>query len=94
MLSGSRISSLANRISKGDSYSSSSSRTSAADSISITMAKFCSSGGASCLRYRTRACKSAVSDFCQKGSLLCAPGGVVDWMRVSIRRSTSLSSRT
>ena len=33
-------------------------RTSAADSISITMAKFCSSGGASCLRYRTRACKA------------------------------------
>ena len=81
-------------MSKGDSYPSSSSFTSAAASISMTMPKFCSSGGASCLRYRTNACSSAVSDFCQKGSEDCAPGGVVDWMRVSISRSTSLSSRT
>ena len=78
ILSGSRISKRANRTSRGDSYSSSSSRTSAAASISITVAKFCSSGGASCMRYRTKACRSAVSDLVQKGSELCAPGGVVD----------------
>lgn len=91
MLSGSRISSRLNSISNGDSYSSSSSRTSAACSISITIGRFCSSSGASWTRYSTKACSRAVSLLTQNGSLLLLSGGVVAWMSVSIMRSASLS---
>ena len=45
--------------------------------ISMTIEKFCSSGGASCSRYSMRACSRAVSDFSQKGSLLFECDGVV-----------------
>ena len=91
--SGSRIANRSKSSSSTEAYSSSSSLTSAAFIISITIEKFCSSGGASFTRYRIRASSSAVSARSQKGSLLCAPLGVVLRIRLLTSRRTSLSSR-
>ena len=54
--------------SSGETYSSSSSFTSAYSSTRITMEKFCSYSGASCHSIKMTACSRAVSDFSQKGS--------------------------
>ena len=93
MWSGCFISNRSNNSSTGDWYSSSSSRTSAARSSSITMVKFCSSGSASYLRYSTKAMSSMEAAVSQKGSLDLLSLGVVDLNRLVTSRWTSLSSR-
>ena len=92
-LSGSSIARRLNISSRMLVNSSSSSCTSAALSKSITMGKFCSSGGAMYSRYRINASRSAVSDFSQNGSLFDAPLGVVLRIKLVTSFNTSFSSR-
>lgn len=79
--------------SRGETYSSSSSFTSAYSSTRMTMEKFCSYSGASWNSMRMMAWRSAVSALVQKGSLSWLPFGVVAWMRLFTSLRASFSSR-
>ena len=91
--SGHRSSSVSNNISTGDSNVSSSSIVAAFSIINIIVSKFCSSYGASCIRYNINAESSAISLFSQNGSDCCAFLGVVFCIKFDISFITSSSVR-